>query len=87
MTQRLVVDTSVAVKWIRQEEVLADRALALLQSYLDGWRQISVPTLLGYEIANVLRYKNDLTTAQVETAIQALFDLRWHAAERTCLRL
>jgi predicted nucleic acid-binding protein len=75
MTVRLVLDTSVVLKWVRQEEVLADRALRLLHDYLDGRNQISVPTLLGYEFANVLRYKADLTTAQVETAVQALFDL------------
>jgi predicted nucleic acid-binding protein len=72
---RLVLDTSVVLKWIRQEEILANRALGLLQGYLDGQSQISVPALLGYEVANVLRYKTDLTTAQVETAVQALFDL------------
>lgn len=75
MTLRLVLDTSVVLKWIRQQEILANRALGLLQGYLDGWSQISVPALLGYEVANVLRYKADLTTEQVETAIQALFDL------------
>jgi predicted nucleic acid-binding protein len=88
MILRLVLDTSVVLKWIRQEEVLADRALALLQSYLDGWSQISVPALLGYEVANVLRYKADSTTAQVETAIQALFDLdlEWVAPLPTVMR-
>ncbi len=75
MIPHLVLDTSVVLKWIRQEEILANRALGLLQDYLDGQSHISVPTLLGYEVANVLRYKADLTTMQVETAIQALFDL------------
>ncbi|NBD36627.1 MAG: PIN domain-containing protein, partial [Chloroflexi bacterium] len=34
-----------------------------------------VPSLLSYEVANVLRYKDDLTTEQIETALQSLFDL------------
>ena len=75
MIMHLVLDTSVVLKWFRQEQVLANHAWGLLQGYLDGHSQISVPVLLGYEVANVLRYKRDLTTTQVETAIQALFDL------------
>jgi predicted nucleic acid-binding protein len=88
MTARLVPDTSVVLKWIRQEEILADRALGLLQGYLDGRSQITVPALLGYEFANVLRYKADLTTVQMETAIQAVFDLQleWVAPSPTVIR-
>jgi predicted nucleic acid-binding protein len=78
MTPMWVLDTSVIIKWVRQEEVLADRALALLHAYLDGQSQISVPSLLAYEIANLLRYKTDLEAAQVETAIQGLFNLGLH---------
>ena len=78
MTPMWVLDTSVIIKWVRQEEILADRALALLHAYLDGQSQISVPSLLAYEIANVLRYKTDLDTAQVETAIQGLFNMGLH---------
>ncbi len=88
MILRMVPDTSVVLKWIRQKEILANRALGLLQGYLDGQIRISVPTLLGYEVANVLRYKADLTTPQVETAIQALFDLEleWIAPSPTVMR-
>ncbi len=72
---RLVLDTSVVLKWIRQEEILAEQALAILHGYLEGHIQVIVPTLLIYEVANVLRYKNELTTTYLETAIQSLFDL------------
>lgn len=75
MISHLVPDTSVVLKWFRQEEIMAERALGLLQGYLDGRIRMSVPALLDYEFANVLRYKADMSTAQVETAIQALFDL------------
>jgi len=88
MIVHLVLDTSVVLKWFRQEEVLANHAWSLLQRYLDGQSQISVPALLGYEVANVLRYKRDLTTTQVETAIQALFDLEleWIAPSSIVMR-
>ena len=44
--------------------------------------------MLGYEFGDALRYKADLTTAQVETAIQALFDLEleWVAPSPTVKR-
>jgi predicted nucleic acid-binding protein len=75
MFRHVVLDTSVIVKWFRQGEVLADKALALRTAYLEGHTLISAPTLIAYELANALRYKNDLTTDQVEDAVQSLFDL------------
>jgi predicted nucleic acid-binding protein len=71
----VVLDTSIIVKWFRQGEVLANRALLLRDAYLVGQIAISVPTLLAYELTNVLRYKNDLTTEQVQEAVQSLFDM------------
>ena len=75
MTAHWVLDTSVVLKWTRRDEILADRALALLTAYLNGLAQITVPVLLAYEVANVLRYKTDLATGDIEVAVQALFDL------------
>ena len=82
MTSAFVLDTSVVLKWIRQEEILADRALSILQAYLEGHNRLIVPTLLAYEVANVLRYKPELTTTHVQLALQGLFDLglEWVAA-------
>lgn len=75
MTSSFVLDTSVVLKWIRQEEILADRALSILHTYLEGRNRLIVPTLLAYEVANVLRYKPELSTADVVLALQSLFDL------------
>ena len=72
----VVLDTSVVIKWFRQGEVLANQALALRQAYLDGQVAVTVPSLLAYELTNVLRYKGDLTTGQVQDAVQSLFDMR-----------
>ena len=71
----VVLDTSVVVKWFRQEEVLAAEALAWRQAYVDGETTVVVPMLLVYEVANALQYKGDLTAKQVEEAIEGLFDL------------
>ena len=75
MNAHIVPDTSVVIKWFRQGEILAQQALALRAVYLDGHIQVSVPTMLAYELTNVLRYKDDLTTDQVEEAVQSLFDM------------
>ena len=84
----LVLDTSVVVKWFRQGEVLAEGALGLRQAFLDGQAWIMVPSLLAYELANVLRYKEDLTTAQVEEALGSLLDmgLDWIPPSSSLLR-
>lgn len=71
----VVLDTSVVIKWFRQGEVLAEQALALRGAYLDGQIQVTLPSLLAYELANLLRYKADLSTEQVEAAEGSLFDM------------
>ena len=83
-----VLDTSVIIKWFRQGEVLAKQALALRTAYLEGEITITVPALLAYELTNVLRYKGDLTTAQVEEAVQSLFGmaLNWAPPSATMMR-
>ena len=73
----LVLDTSVLLKWFRQGEILAGRALALRDAYLDGRLALAVPSLVAYELANVLHYKADLTVAQVRAAVDSLFDMGW----------
>lgn len=34
-----------------------------------------VPTLLAFELTNALRYKTDLSTDQIQQAVQSLFDM------------
>jgi predicted nucleic acid-binding protein len=67
----VVLDTSVIVKWFR--EVLANRALIVRDAYLAGQITVVVPSLVAYELANVLRYKDDLSTDQVQKAVGGLF--------------
>ena len=73
----VVLDTSVVVKWYRQGEVLADHALAVRDAYLVGQITVSVPSLLAYELANVLRHKRDRSTAHVQEAVQSVLDMRF----------
>ena len=84
----VVLDTSVLIKWFRQEEVLAERALVLRDTYLEGLVIISIPWLAVYELANVLRYKSDLTTVQVQEAVQSLLEmeLEWVSPSSEAMR-
>ena len=88
MSATFVPDTSVVVKWLRQGEVLAAQALALRAAYLDGKIELLAPDLLAYELANVLRYKVELSTASVELAVQSVFDmgLEWAAPTASLMR-
>jgi predicted nucleic acid-binding protein len=87
MNAHIVPDTSVVIKWYRQGEILAEQALALRTAYLDGHIRVSVPNLLAYELTNVLRYKDDLTTALVEEAVQSLFDLGLESVPPTAIMM
>ncbi|MHB0878181.1 MAG: type II toxin-antitoxin system VapC family toxin [Anaerolineae bacterium] len=75
----VVPDTSVLIKWFRQEEVLALQALLLRSEYLSGAVALVVPTLLAYELANVLALKADIPDDRVEQAVADLYDmeLQW----------
>ncbi len=88
MTPKIVLDTSVIIKWFRQEEVWAEQALRLRAAYLQGQIAIVVPWLLMYEVANVLRYNKEYSTEQVQTAVQSLFDmqLEWAAPSANTIK-
>ena len=88
MNGSVVLDTSVVIKWFRQGEILAAPALRLRAAYLDGQIAVYVPALLAYELANVLRYKKDLTAGQVQDAVQSLFDmgLEWVLPSNATMR-
>ena len=70
-----VLDTSVIIKWYRQKEILADKALIIRDSYLSGYILVSIPSLVVYELANVLRYKTDIKTEEIKEALKSLFNM------------
>jgi predicted nucleic acid-binding protein len=75
LPESTVLDSSIVLKWFRKDEIWRDSALQMRQLYLNGKMVIYVPDLLIYEIANVLRYKPDLTNQQVQEALDSLYDL------------
>jgi len=72
--EKLSLDSSVAIKWFSKEED-SDKALKVLNEYIDGKIILITSHLLFYEVANALRYKPDLKIENVKRAIEALFKL------------
>ena len=76
LPKSVLLDSSVVIKWFRESEIWREPAIFLRQEYLSGRLKIYVPSLLILEIANVLRYKPDLTSFQVQEALRSLYDLQ-----------
>ncbi|MEM1995303.1 MAG: type II toxin-antitoxin system VapC family toxin [Nitrososphaerales archaeon] len=55
LSEVLVVDSSVVVKWYVAEE-FRSKALAIRDDYLKGSFRLAAPTLITYEVINALRY-------------------------------
>ena len=48
----LVVDASVAIKWLNPDEALPDKANALYAVYAQGQFSLLVPAFWDYEVVN-----------------------------------
>jgi len=73
MGPKIVVDTSVLIKWFkrRDEELLAE-AEQLLEEIEHRHIAVHVPALLLYEIGNILLLKTRLGLAALDEAVQRL---------------
>jgi predicted nucleic acid-binding protein len=57
----IVLDSSVALKWIFADEDDAEHAVRVRDEHVSGKNEIAVPSLFFYEIANVLATKVKLS--------------------------
>src|SRR3990170_3236196 len=73
-SQNVVVDASIAVKWFVPEQD-SEEALTLRDQHIKGRLTLFAPALIIYEVANALRYRSDITKADLEHNIEALFQL------------
>jgi predicted nucleic acid-binding protein len=71
MKNIVVVDTSIAIKWII-EETDSEKAIALLNQWVIGKTVILAPVLLAYELTNVLHQRIRRGEANQEEAEQLL---------------
>ncbi len=72
-----VLDASVLLKWVFQDENDADRAIVLRDEYLRGDSVIIVPSFAFYEFVSVLRHsRRGLSQEEINREIHNVFDLQ-----------
>ena len=72
-----VLDASVIIKWVFQDEDDADRAIVLRDEYLREDSVIIVPSFAFYEFVNVLRHsRRGLSQEEINQEIHNLFALQ-----------
>ena len=76
MTQKiLVIDSSVAVKWLNtRDELYLEQADRIFHDLQDGKVQIVMPELAKYEVSNAIVYK-DLDLFFVKISLEKFFDI------------
>ncbi len=92
-SDRVVVDTSLALKWAVQEDDSLS-AHALLATWIAQGVSVLAPSLMAYEIANALHQrvrKGDLTPDDAEQALAQLYstgiNFRWPRAAGAAITL
>lgn len=76
----IVLDSSVALKWIFADEDGADHSERIRDDHVSGRNEIAVPALFFYEIANVLATKVKLSPEEALEAFELIsaFELDLH---------
>ncbi len=68
----IVLDSSVALKWIFADEQGAEHAARVRNEHISGKNEIAVPSLFFYEIANVLATKVKLSAEEALEAFELI---------------
>lgn len=72
----LIVDTSVALKWLNQDnEQSIDHADKILKDARDGKVEILAPELLKYEIGNALLYGKKIANEDIKELLSIFYSL------------
>lgn len=69
-----ILDASVVLKWF-VNEADSGQALRLREEFYAGEREIVIPDLLLFEIANALRYNPSFSTEEIYDALDTLFGM------------
>ena len=73
MAGKIVVDTSVLIKWIKtRDEGLVKEARRLLDAIEKARLEVAVPALLFYEVGNILLTKTRLLPEDLARAMDNL---------------
>jgi len=77
----IVLDSSVALKWIFADEDGADHAERVRDDHISGKSEIAVPALFFYEIANVLATKVKLSAEEAQEAFELISAFEFNVHE------
>ena len=75
--KKIVLDTSVIVKWFSKDEDDAEHANKLRWQFQEGLCVITIPDLVFYELANALRHNPNFTAEDVRIALDSVFDMEF----------
>ena len=67
----IVIDASVVVKWFI-EEIDSDKARFLRDKFIDGKIELTVPSLLYFEVLNALKYSQLFDQSELDDAGESL---------------
>lgn len=70
----MVIDASVAMKWLQEDEKERDLALKLYENHRSGQIPLSVPEFMFLEIANALATKSRTSTKDVLLSLKFIFN-------------
>jgi len=73
----LVLDTSVILKWFKEEEY-SDVAIKIKEEFVNGLHEIVVPDLLLYEFSNAMKYSKVFARETIKESLSNLIDLGIH---------
>ena len=68
---KIVIDASVVVKWFI-EEIDSDKARFLRDKFIDGKIELTVPSLLYFEVLNALKYSQLFDQSELDDAGESL---------------
>lgn len=77
----IVLDSSVALKWIFADEDGVEHAVSVRDDHISGKNEIAVPTLFFYEIANVLATKVKLSHEEAQEAFELISAFEFNVLE------
>ncbi|MFH1244144.1 MAG: type II toxin-antitoxin system VapC family toxin [bacterium] len=72
----IIIDTSVAVKWIIPGEDFEEQSFALMESHINYKDPIMVPDLFYYEISNTIATKTTFPTNKINSTLNKIYDLQ-----------
>lgn len=69
----MIVDASVVIKWLNNNEKDADKAFSLYERHIEGKDEISVPAFLFIEIANYLATNTHTSETNIKKSLEFLY--------------